>query len=533
MRSVGSLITLTLRSRRYCRDRGLPALALASPLLWFTVATTTPTSQAPERDPAELIALIRSNDSIASAEAITALSSIHPLPESAIEAIIDALADQRNAEPMPRVPRFYDHVPTVSTIAFQALIKIGPAIVRPLSKRLREPSNKELYQLMIRTLSAIGPAAREAIPDLERRFNDPEHDTRLAVLQALLEIEPHVAKLSPIMDRALRDGDPQVRSYAIRAAGNAGLAAATHSSQLVKLLNDPADRWNAISNHFFDTRPVRFDAAIALAEMGCAGRPALAKLQAMMHTDKDSAVRVAAAYAVIKLGGQASVANRLLINEAGGESQSARTQEEGSFAQQEAIFLLGRLGSKVNAAIPTLRQALAHRDGSVRTIATHAMAKIAPSNCEPWLLPMLSDADPIVRRAAIEALSETGCRSLRFGQALITALSDDDGVFGDDIRSAAAEALGNLGTQAYSATPTLNRLAESDESEFVQTTAREALQKIRQAVAASEASRNSDLMQSVVPCSSWRRCRSSTQGYPSIGPLPSTRSPRFRRPSRR
>ncbi|MFM2093252.1 MAG: hypothetical protein RIS70_376, partial [Planctomycetota bacterium] len=136
--------------------------------LCFTIGMVEENAKVPERDPTEWIALVGGKDPVASAEAITALSSIRPPSESAIEAILDALADPRRSEPTRGTPMLFHHVPTVSTIASQALIKIGPAIVPYLSKRLRETSEKELRQLMIRTLSAIGPEAREAIPDLER-----------------------------------------------------------------------------------------------------------------------------------------------------------------------------------------------------------------------------------------------------------------------------------------------------------------------------------------------------------------------------
>lgn len=485
---------------------------LVAPLLCFTIGMVAENAKIAERDPAEWVALIGSKDPVASAEAITALSTIRPASKPVIEAILDALADQRRAEPMRGTPMLFEHVPTVSTIASQALIKIGPAIVPCLNKRLREPAEKELRQLMIRTLSAIGPEAREAIPDLERLFDDPEHDTRLAVLQALLEIEPRVARLSPILARALRDGDPQVRSYAVRAAGNAGLAAATHAPQLVKLLDDRADRWHAISNHFFDSRPVRFDAAMALAEMGNAGRPALANLQAMMHTDDDPIVRVAAAYAIIRLGGHTPAAIRVLIDQVRGESSSGLAEREGSLSQQEAISVLGQLGTQARIGIPALREALEHRDGLVRANATRAIAHIAPLSCEPWLLPIMSDADPIVRMAAIEALSESGCRSSRFTQALTVALRDDDGVFGDGIRIAAAEALGNLGPGAISALPALNQAAENDDSELVRTTSKAAIQKIRQSATDAESASKWERAPLVFRGHAGTACRSSTRG---------------------
>jgi HEAT repeat protein len=129
--------------------------------------------------------------------------------------------------------------------------------------------------------------------------------------------------------------------------------------------------------------------------------------------------------------------------------------------RSEAAKALGRIGDE--RAVEPLIQALRDKYGSVREAAAEALVKIGAPAVEP-LITALRDEEWYVRRAAAEALDELGWKPgqdegaawywmvkrdwekcVALGaiavEPLISALRDED----DDVREAAAEALGELG----------------------------------------------------------------------------------------
>ena len=90
----------------------------------------------------------------------------------------------------------------------------------------------------------------------------------------------------------------------------------------------------------------------------------------------------------------------------------------------------------------------------------------------PWnQMPSLVDED--VRKAAAEALGKIGPDAKAIIPALIKLLRDDDW----GIRWTAARALGNIGPNAKTAIPALTEFLE-DKDGFIRTAAAEALEKI-------------------------------------------------------
>jgi len=221
------------------------------------------------------------------------------------------------------------------------------------------------------------------------------------------------------------------------------------------------------------TRPVRYDSAMALSEMGKDGRVALPKLRELMKRDSDKLVRIAAAYAIAKLDKTEKDAVVYLI-------EAIQDREHGSSVPEAAAEVLGKLGPVARAALPALVVALEHPDTMVRIHAVEAIATISPESAESRLLPTLSDEDALVRASAIERLGTVCKPSPKLLNSFIAALDDDDSVFGTGVRQAAAIALGKLGKNATPALPRLNRMAEEEENDRVKEAAVEAIRQIKQ-----------------------------------------------------
>ena len=89
--------------------------------------------------------------------------------------------------------------------------------------------------------------------------------------------------------------------------------------------------------------------------------------------------------------------------------------------QEIAAAALGRIG---RAAVPSLIQALGHRDPEVREQAALVLARIGPDahNAVPELTAALDDDNTAVRKAAARALGQIGPAADAAVPALMRAL---------------------------------------------------------------------------------------------------------------
>jgi len=420
----------------------------------------------------ELIATVNCKNSIKSAEAITAIGKRKPASDLAIQTLIDALADDRRAEYIPDYVPITFPVKTVGTTASNALAEIGKPAVLPICAFLSKERDKTIRKLAISSLSKMASAAQESLPTLQRLLNDSDLETRFEVVAAIVSIQKDARALSSTLGPVLSDRSPDVRAAAIRALGNLGENGSAHVANLVKLLDDTEDRGHSFTPDSAGTRPVRYDSAMALAEMGNEGRVALPKLRELMKGDSDTLVRIAAAYAIAKLDKVTKDALDYLI-------EAVQDRENGSRVPEAAAEVLGKLGPAAKATVPALVGALNHPDTMVRIHTAEAIAFISPESAESRLLPMLSDEDALVRASAIKSLG-TLCRpSPKLLNSFIAALDDGDSIFGTDVRQAAAVALGKLGKNATLALPRLNRLVEEEENDWVKEAAVEAIRQIK------------------------------------------------------
>ena len=428
-------------------------------------------AQAPQPSLDELIAVVKGEDSIKSAAAITAIGKRKPTSDLAIQTLVDALADDRRAVGASNYVFHSFPVATVGSTAADALAEIGKPAVPRLREFITKHDNMAVRRLAIRSLAKMQGDAAEALPTLERLLGDPQVEIRFEAVAALVAVQRDPRSLSSVLGTVLSDKSPDVRAAAIRALGDLGESGARHVPHLLKLLDDPASRWQFYTPDMAMPYPVRHDAARALAGIGKDGRVALAKLREMMNGDANSLVRIAAAFAVAKLDDAPQDAMEYLI-------AAVQDDEKGYGGLEAAAESLGKLGPQAKAALPALGDALKHPETMVRIHAVGAIVAISPETAESRVLPMLKDEDALVRASAIENLGSLRQASPQLLRSYIAALDDSDDIFGEDVRHAAAVALGNLGEQATAAVPRLTSMAQEEESEWLKKAARESLRQI-------------------------------------------------------
>lgn len=128
-------------------------------------------------------------------------------------------------------------------------------------------------------------------------------------------------------------------------------------------------------------------------------------------------------------------------------------------ARAAAATELGRLGVRLQAALPRFRDALravvlTDRDEDVRTAALHALSLLGPASTSqmPALVEALRDGLPAIRAGAAQDLGQLGAEARDAIAALIaTCLNDPDLT----VRVQAAVALWRVGRRIYPTFPAL------------------------------------------------------------------------------
>ncbi len=314
-----------------------------------------------------------------------------------------------------------------------------------------EPSDTEIRQFLSNTAyltqewRASFDAMSERFPS-KRRFaerivdflHDEDADVRRGVLFALVKLKTKDTAFIPAVARVLQeDSDPWVRVRAVgtlhsiagkdsvnclspalddqdanvRAAAIRVLGAETASStasigKLRDLLSDTGEYYYAISADCIGARPVKYDAVLALGEMGSKASVCLPQLKEMIANDADPEVRVAAAVAVAQLDKEDESVIRYLIDEAQHASSEC--------IRSDAIQGLNRLGSRASASAPVLKNLLSSdRSWLVRSDCAIALPAVQGANegTVNALVGALGDREPRVQMTALESLEAMGAHA--------------------------------------------------------------------------------------------------------------------------
>jgi len=229
-----------------------------------------------------------------------------------------------------------------------------------------------------------------------RDLNVPDvNEPRLVALRILLE--------------GLADSDPMVRANAIE------VVAATRQVKLMP-------RVQRLARDEFV--PVRFAAALAIGDF----QYTLGEKSVMqLLKDKDDNVKIAACYAMAKLGAPEylEVLRKVIVS----NNQTVRAN---------AALLLGKSGDRT--ALKFLYWALQHKDSDDKVVyqAVESIARLGDERIYPKLWSMLISAYADVRIMGIRAMGVMGTAEAK--NALTTMLDDEL----PEVRLAAAEQLGTL-----------------------------------------------------------------------------------------
>jgi hypothetical protein len=140
------------------------------------------------------------------------------------------------------------------------------------------------------------------------------------------------------------------------------------------------------------------------------------------------------------------------------------------FARWWSARLLGDMGRKAEAAVPTLIRALDDPDPLTRSEASGALGQVVGPKTLPLLLSALTSKSPRVRVAVISACGSHKNQAKAIIPALVKLLKDYETVEGEPrfkglkVCQAAAIALGNHGPSAAEAVPALVEALKSDDA---------------------------------------------------------------------
>jgi HEAT repeat protein len=328
-------------------------------------------------------------------------------------------------------------------------------------------------------LGQVGPAARSAAGALRRALEDADPFVRVAAAKGLALVNPDDRAALPALVGALKEKDGQVRAAAAGALAAAGRPAGAAAGELRSALReDPDER-------------VRRCAAFALGQAARGGHlnaeeraAAVAALAAVLRDDRDRGARQRAVRALLGFGPDAkpAVAELGQTLRAGGSAGPwaleglARLGPDGlpgliaalrlpADAHQAVIAdCVGEMGPPAREAVPALRDLLDAEDPAVCCAAVLALLRIDPRTEAEFAVPaavrIVEDNQSWFghRRRLCESLGELGPGAGAAVPALVAALHDKE----EDIRYAAAWALGCVGPDAAAAAALAEALADKD-----------------------------------------------------------------------
>ncbi len=272
--------------------------------------------------------------------------------------------------------------------AIIAIGKLGPDAgnaVTVLKDALTDRNTVEIRRRAAEALSAIGPKAKPALPELIILLKDPNPSVRAAAAEAVGKFEGVGKEVVPSLIDVLDDPNPIVRINGINSLSSFGSDAHSALPQLIEGLNDP-------------DRVIRKTIINTLSRLGKDAKPAAQALSKLIQGN-DNDISVAALMALGQIGSEANVA----VPDVG----QALTNEDSKIRTWAAITL-GRMGETAEPVLPGLRRALQDSDKNVRQNVASSLGKITSNTPETLtaLLIALNDDDIGVRISAASSINQ-------------------------------------------------------------------------------------------------------------------------------
>ncbi len=421
----------------------------------------------------ELMEAIRSDEFALRDPASRALVGIGSRGASAVPELIemlqDALQDERFGDPSTRPARHVCFVlaaigepavapliellqhenPRVQTAALETIAAIGPDAkdAVPELARLVGGSDGYLRTRALAGLAAVGPEARPALPVIKQRLDaglsQAEED---ALIRALVAVGPPAV---PILAKALGHSDSRVRATAAKALAELGPASRQALQPLVQALRE---------SHY-----VRVHAEVALARIG---RPAVPSLLKLMKVEPTSATGLsdhalldavdAAERALIEMGAEAQEAIPELL-------RMLEMDKSGHWRPSPSMRAAKILGSIGKPALPELRSRLRAPARNVRFAAHVALRSMGADAGEalPDLI-ALFDAEIPDQLEALETIPAISRLDDEGVEAIIRLHARSSGPEDWSVRSACLTVLGRA---AWTSPRTLEFLVEQLQQE--------------------------------------------------------------------
>jgi len=401
--------------------------------------------------------------------------------------------------------------------ALHSLAERGEKAVPLLREALK--NEKSRYWACV-ALADIGPAAKDAVPDLAKLTTSENAEIRLQTAVALGQIGSGAASAAPALGNLLNDPEVGVRYGAAFALGSIGSPVADEAlkknlsgsdaqlkmisgwalakihptdsammEQAVKLalntvrhgdesaqkialrawfdLNPPKEMTGPLVAETLDTLPPEKMEGLMEA-LAAFGPKAVPRVASALENPK---LKHRAAEILARMGADAQAAVPNLM-------QAMKTGDP-EF-QRECQFALANIGPGAAAAVPQLTEALGHANEEVRGSACYALGRIGPEarSATPALLKMLKDEEGFLKIASVWALVRIDGVNPRIGRLavplLIRGLQNDREL----VRAEAARMLGEMGPQAEAALADLRRMSTADSSSLVRDIALESIGKI-------------------------------------------------------
>jgi HEAT repeat protein len=317
--------------------------------------------------------------------------------------------------------------------ALEVLARLGPAAKEAGPDLLALLKSGAGSRDLLRALAAAG-AAEEAVPVLLRRLEDKDSDARRAAVEALGELGPVTPEVLPALLRALDDKDGFVRAEVPSALGAFKQDAKVIVPALVKVLGQ---RQQAFADTFLVVNSVR-----TLGEFGPEARDAAPLLVDLLDVE-DESVQKAATVALANVDPSAGPElTPVLI---------ARLRKDE--ADTDATRALARLGKAARPAIPLLAKTLRNTtlNPVIRWKAADALGAIGPEAASVLTEVLKEVDDTLVQSHIARVLSGMGADARAAVPALLEARFNST----PGVRDEVADTLGLLGPAAREAVPVL------------------------------------------------------------------------------
>lgn len=211
---------------------------------------------------------------------------------------------------------------------------------------------------------------------------------------------------------------------------------------------------------------VRRSAAFALGRMGEEASSAVQQLVRRMLEDKDAGVRDMAASAIGDIARALKSNNDGAWEKSGGTLVKLLKEDASERVRRSAAYALGTFGSRASGAAEDLAKALGDKAPSVRQNAAWALGQLGETagDTVPKLCECLRDKDALVRRDAAGALGSMGKAGEKAGRPLIElAKSEADAV----VKKTALESLAHIaGPEQADAANDLDPLLQDSDPEI-------------------------------------------------------------------